>query len=79
MRSDRTVERSYLQRWRLLIAEYESVQMGAQRRSAQSATYKYNGTRSQTFRKYYNRYLAKVVVRPRICYQAARSEKARNI
>jgi hypothetical protein len=55
---DRTIERNYLQKWRFLIAEYEAVKAG------QSATfrrvgnfYRHHGTCSQTFRKYYNRYL----------------------
>ena len=55
---DRTIERNYLQKWRFLIAEYEAVKAG------RSATfrrvgdfYRHHGTCSQTFRKYYNRYL----------------------
>lgn len=55
---DRTIERNYIQKWRFLIAEYEEVKAG------RSATfrrvgdfYKHHGTCSQTFRKYYNRYL----------------------
>jgi hypothetical protein len=56
---DRTVERNYLQQWRLLISEYEAVKTG---RSTAFRTvrefYKHHGTCSQTFRKYYNRYLA---------------------
>jgi transposase InsO family protein len=55
---DRTVERNYLQKWRFLIAEYEAVKEG---RSAQfrrvGEFYRFHGTCSQTFRKYYNRYL----------------------
>ena len=55
---DRTIERNYVQKWRFLIAEYEAVKAG------RSATfkrvgdfYRHHGTCSQTFRKYYNRYL----------------------
>src|SRR6478735_9391057 len=55
---DRTIERSYIQKWRFLIAEYEEVKAG------RSATfrrvgdfYRHHHTCSQTFRKYYNRYL----------------------
>ena len=55
---DRTIERNYLQKWRFLIREYEEVKAG---RSAQFARvgdfYRHHGTCSQTFRKYYNRYL----------------------
>jgi transposase InsO family protein len=55
---DRTIERNYLQKWRFLIAEYEAIREG---RSTQFASvgefYRHNGTCSQTFRKYYNRYL----------------------
>lgn len=55
---DRTIERNYLQKWRFLIAEYEEVKAG---RSAAfrrvSEFYAHHGTCSQTFRKYYNRYL----------------------
>lgn len=56
---DRTIERNYLQKWRFLIGEYEAIKEG---RSTQFASvgefYKHNGTCSQTFRKYYNRYLS---------------------
>jgi transposase InsO family protein len=55
---DRTIERNYIQKWRFLIAEYEEVKAG------RSATfrrvgdfYRHHHTCSQTFRKYYNRYL----------------------
>src|SRR5215813_5130234 len=55
---DRTIERNYLQKWRFLISEYEAVKAG---RSAQFRQvgdfYRHHGTCSQTFRKYYNRYL----------------------
>src|SRR5690349_1479243 len=55
---DRTIERNYIQKWRFLIAEYEDVKAG---RSAAFKRvgdfYRHHGTCSQTFRKYYNRYL----------------------
>ncbi|MBK5950106.1 hypothetical protein CCR93_11635 [Rhodobium orientis] len=55
---DRTIERNYVQKWRFLIREYEEVKAG---RSSAFATvgafYRHHGTCSQTFRKYYNRYL----------------------
>lgn len=55
---DRTIERNYIQKWRFLIAEYEAVKEG---RSTQFLRvgdfYRHHGTCSQTFRKYYNRYL----------------------
>ena len=55
---DRTIERNYLQKWRFLILEYEAVKAG---RSAHFARvgdfYRHHGTCSQTFRKYYNRFL----------------------
>ncbi|PYF01758.1 hypothetical protein BJ122_11868, partial [Rhodopseudomonas faecalis] len=55
---DRTIERNYIQKWRFLIAEYEAVKEG---RSTQFRRvgdfYRHHGTCSQTFRKYYNRYL----------------------
>lgn len=55
---DRTIERNYVQKWRFLIKEYEEVKAG---RSLQFAGvgefYRHHGTCSQTFRKYYNRYL----------------------
>src|ERR1700753_705751 len=55
---DRTIERNYIQKWRFLIAEYEDVKA---RRSATFKRvgdfYRHHGTCSQTFRKYYNRYL----------------------
>jgi transposase InsO family protein len=56
---DRTIERNYVQKWRFLIGEYEAVKAG---RSAQFARvgdfYRHHGTCSQTFRKYYNRFLS---------------------
>src|SRR5689334_4916699 len=59
MRDDRTIERNYLQQWRSLISEYESVKVGRSGafRSLREF-YKHHGTCSQTFRKYYNRYRA---------------------
>lgn len=55
---DRTIERNYIQKWRFLMAEYEAVKEG---RSTQfrrvGEFYRHHGTCSQTFRKYYNRYL----------------------
>jgi len=57
MRADRTIERSYLRQWRILIAQYEAVRTG--RSTAFSSVrefYAHHGTCSQTFRKYYNRY-----------------------
>jgi transposase InsO family protein len=55
---DRTVERNYIQKWRFLIREYEAVKAG---RSAHFTRvgefYRHHGTCSQTFRKYYNRFL----------------------
>lgn len=55
---DRTIERNYVQKWQFLIAEYEAVKAGrsaAFRRVGEF--YRHHGTCSQTFRKYYNRYL----------------------
>src|ERR1700758_1429408 len=55
---DRTIERNYLQKWRFLIPEYEAVKAG--RSSVFGSVgdfYRHHGTCSQTFRKYYNRYL----------------------
>ena len=55
---DRTIERNYLQKWRFLIPEYEAVKAGrstAFRRVGEF--YRHHGTCSQTFRKYYNRYV----------------------
>lgn len=55
---DRTIERNYIQKWRFLMAEYEAVKEG---RSTQFRRvgdfYRHHGTCSQTFRKYYNRFL----------------------
>ena len=55
---DRTIERNYVQKWRFLMLEYEQVKAGrstAFRRVGDF--YRHHGTCSQTFRKYYNRYL----------------------
>src|ERR1044071_6133508 len=55
---DRTIERNYLQKWRFLIPEYEAVKAGRSRAFATVGDfYRHHGTCSQTFRKYYNRYL----------------------
>jgi transposase InsO family protein len=54
---DRTIERNYQQKWRFLIAEYESVKAGrSEAFRTVGAFYRHHGTCSQTFRKYYNRY-----------------------
>ena len=54
---DRTVERSYIQKWRFLISEYELVKAKKhhQFRFVQDF-YKFHNTNRQTFAKYYNRY-----------------------
>jgi transposase InsO family protein len=55
---DRTIERNYLQKWRFLIKEYEEVKAGQSEQFARVGEfYRHHGTCSQTFRKYYNRYL----------------------
>lgn len=55
---DRTIERNYLQKWRFLIAEYEAVKQGRSEQFRRVGDfYRHHGTCSQTFRKYYNRYL----------------------
>jgi hypothetical protein len=57
MRADRTIERSYVRQWRVLIAQYDAIKSGqstAFRRVGEF--YAHYGTCSQTFRKYYNRY-----------------------
>jgi len=55
---DRTIERNYIQKWRFLIAEYEEVKSGRSKTFARVGDfYRHHGTCSQTFRKYYNRYL----------------------
>jgi len=56
---DRTVERNYLKKWRVLIPEYEAVKAGRSEAFRWVGDfYRHHGTCSQTFRKYYNRYLA---------------------
>ena len=55
---DRTIERNYIQKWQFLISQYEDVKAGRSdlfRRVGDF--YRHHGTCSQTFRKYYNRYL----------------------
>jgi transposase InsO family protein len=55
---DRTIERNYLQKWRFLIKEYEEVKAGRSKTFARVGEfYRHHGTCSQSFRKYYNRYL----------------------
>src|SRR5882757_2034913 len=55
---DRTIERNYIQKWQFLIAEYEEVKAGRSPKFARVGEfYRHHGTCSQTFRKYYNRYL----------------------
>jgi hypothetical protein len=55
---DRTIERNYLQKWRFLIPEYEAVKAGRSTSFRRVGDfYRHHGTCSQTFRKYYNRYL----------------------
>jgi transposase InsO family protein len=55
---DRTVERNYVQKWRFLIKEYEAVKEGrSELFSRVGEFYRHHRTCSQTFRKYYNRYL----------------------
>jgi transposase InsO family protein len=55
---DRTIERNYIQKWRFLIAEYEEVKAGRSTTFRRVGDfYRHHGTCSQTFRKYYNRYL----------------------
>jgi hypothetical protein len=56
---DRTIERNDVQKWRFLIKEYEEVKSGRSRTfGSVGAFYRHHGTCSQTFRKYYNRYLS---------------------
>ena len=56
---DRPIERNYLQKWRILIPEYEAVEAGRSEVFRRVVDfYRHHGTCSQTFRKYYNRYLA---------------------
>ena len=55
---DRTIERNYLQKWRFLIPEYEAVKAGRSEPFKRVGDfYRHHRTCSQTFRKYYNRYL----------------------
>src|ERR1700753_3792385 len=55
---DRTIERNYVQKWRFLIKEYEEVKAGRSEQFKRVGDfYRHHGTCSQTFRKYYNRYL----------------------
>src|ERR1700722_17088075 len=55
---DRTIERNYVQKWRFLIAEYEEVKAGRSTTFRRVGDfYRHHGTCSQSFRKYYNRYL----------------------
>src|SRR3981189_876248 len=55
---DRTIERNYLQKWRFLIPEYEAVKAGRSETFRKVGDfYRHHGTCSQTFRKYYNRYM----------------------
>jgi transposase InsO family protein len=55
---DRTIERNYIQKWRFLIADYEEVKAGkSEKFTTVGQFYQHHGTCSQTFRKYYNRYL----------------------
>ena len=55
---DKTVERSFVQKWKFLIREYELVKAGKHPhfRFAQDF-YTFHGTNRQTFAKYYNRFL----------------------
>jgi len=56
--SDLTLDRNYVQKWRFLIVEYEAVKAGTSERYRRVGEfYRAHGTCSQTFRKYYNRYL----------------------
>src|SRR2546423_7101173 len=55
---DRTIERNYLQKWRFLIPECEGVRAGRSPLFKRVGDFSgHHGTCSQTFRKYYNRYL----------------------
>lgn len=55
--NDKTVERSYVQKWRFLIGEYQRVKAKKhpQFRFVQDF-YNFHGTNRQTFAKYYNRF-----------------------
>ena len=56
-RSDKTIERNLMQKWRFLIKEYELVKakQHPQFRFLQDF-YAFHGTNRQTFAKYYNRF-----------------------
>ena len=55
---DRTIKWNYLQKWRFQIAEYEQVKAGLSAEFRRVGEfYRFHGTCSQTFRKYYNRHL----------------------
>jgi transposase InsO family protein len=55
---DRTIERNYQQKWRYLISEYKAVKAGeSEVFKTVGEFYRHHGTCSQTFRKYYNRYV----------------------
>jgi transposase InsO family protein len=55
---DRTIERNYLNKWHLLMPQYEEVKAGRSPVFKRVGDfYRHHGTCSQTFRKYYNRYL----------------------
>ena len=59
MRGDQTIERNYLQQWRMLITQYQAVKTGRSTAFSNIGEfYAYHETSSQTFRKYYNRYRA---------------------
>ena len=69
---DRTIERNYLQKWRFLIPEYEAVKAGRSEAFRRVGDfYRHHGTCSQTFRKYYNRYLRSGAMRLIYCRSAA--------
>jgi hypothetical protein len=55
---DRTSERNYVRKWRVLIKEYEEVKAGRSTVfDSVGAFYRHHSTCSQTFRKYYNRHI----------------------
>ena len=55
--NDRTVERSYVKKWRFLIREYELVKPKKHTRFRfVQDFYSFHGANRQTFAKYYNRY-----------------------
>lgn len=56
--TDLTIERNYVAKWRHLMPAYEAVKAGTSPHFARvGAFYAAHGTCSQTFRKYYNRWL----------------------